>query len=298
MVRYGEQVKGYLLIFLAAVLWGLIGVVSKGILDAGVAPLELAFWRAALAGAMFALHAVLTGQFRVLRGRDLFSFAAFSGVAVGLFYTSYTLAVQYGGVGLASLLLYSAPAFVAVAAWFFFREVLGARKLALLGLTLLGVVLVSRGGAETAVSGAALFWGVVAALSYSSYYLFGKWALKRYRPVAIYAFVLPLGAAGLFPFVTFSPKSPAVWGSLLLLAAVSTYAAYGLYYTGLRRVEASRAVLVAGIEPVVAALSGALVLGERLGGWGLLGGALILGAALGAASPERAAAKTVPAGSE
>lgn len=285
--------KGYLLIFLAAALWGLIGVFSKGILASGVGVLELAFWRAALAGGMFIVHAGLTRQMRVKKTRDLFAFAAFSLVGVTLFYTSYTLAVQYGGVSLASILLYSAPAFVAVAAWLLLRETLTRRKLGLLALTLTGVVLVSRGGgAGITVSAPALLWGLTAALSYSSYYLFGKWALARYSPVTIYTFVLPFGALGLAPFVTFSAKSPAVWGLLGLLAVLSTYAAYGLYYTGLRQVEASRAVLVASVEPVVASLLGAVLFGERLGVWGLFGGALILGAALAASLPVREPALT------
>jgi drug/metabolite transporter, DME family len=38
-----------------------------------------------------------------------------------------------------------------------------------------------------------------------------------------------------------------------VLSLVSTYLAYLAYYTGLRRTEASRAVLVATVEPVAAA---------------------------------------------
>lgn len=280
--------NGYALVFLAAVLWGLIGLFSKGILASGVGPLELAFWRAALAGGMFAVHAGLTGTLRLGRWRDLVALAGFSLVGVTLFYASYALAVQTGGVSLASIMLYSAPAFVALAAWALLGEALTRRKLGLLALTLVGVVLVAQGGGSSVnVTELSLFWGVTAALSYSSYYLFGKWALARYSPVTIYAFVLPIGALGLSPFVSFAPKSPSVWLLLLLLAAVSTYAAYALYYTGLKRVEASRAVLVASIEPVVAALTGALVYGERLGFWGLAGGACILIAALLASLPPR-----------
>ncbi len=280
--------KGYLLVFLAAVLWGLIGVFSRGILDAGVGPLELAFWRATLAGGMFMLHARLTRQLRVAKASDLLALAGFSLLGVSVFYASYSFAVQTGGVSLASILLYSAPAFVALAARVLLGEALTGRKLGLLALTLTGVVLVSQGsGAGVRVSAASLFWGVTAAVSYSSYYLFGKWALERYSPVTIYAFALPFGALGLLPLTNFAPKSPQVWGLLLLLAALSTYAAYGLLYTGLKTAEASRAVLVASVEPVVAALLAALVFGERLGVWGVLGGALILGAALLASLPVR-----------
>jgi drug/metabolite transporter (DMT)-like permease len=109
--------------------------------------------------------------------------------------------------------------------------------------------------------------------------------LRRYAPVTIYAVILPIGALGLVPFVRFAPKDAAAWLLLVGLALVSTYLAYLLYYTGLRSVEASRAVLVATVEPVVAAALAAAVYGERLGPLGRWGRGLILLAAAAAAAP-------------
>ncbi len=285
--------KAYLLVFAAAVLWGLIGVFSKGILDAGVGAIEIAFWRAALAGLAFVVHAAATRNLRLERGRDAGAFVSFALIGVTLFYASLIVAIDRGGISLAFILLYSAPAFVAVLAWLVLREALTAVKGALVGLALLGVVLVARdGGSGIVVSPASLFWGLTAGLSYASYYIFGKWLLRSYRPVTIYAFVLPLGALGLLPFVDFAPKTVGVWALLIVLSLVSTYLAYLLYFTGLRAAEASRAVLVATIEPVVAATLAALIFGERFGWAGLLGGAFILTAAVLSAWPPRTPAAT------
>ncbi|MDZ7704034.1 MAG: DMT family transporter [Trueperaceae bacterium] len=283
--------KGYLFVITAAVLWGLIGLFSKSILNAGVGALEISFWRALLGGALFVIHAGATQQLRLQpghAGRDLGAFAGFAVFGVIVFYTSLNLAIDSGGVSLAFILLYSAPAFVAVTAWLLLGETLTPRKLALLGVTMLGVVLVSQGsGSGVTISPLAVFWGLLAGLSYASYYIFGKWILKRYAPVTIFAIILPMGALGLWPLVEFSPKSMAVWLTIGLLALVSTYAAYLIYYTGLQLVEASRASLVATIEPVVAAGLAAVVFGERLGTLGLVGGALIIVGALLASLPER-----------
>jgi drug/metabolite transporter (DMT)-like permease len=68
---------------------------------------------------------------------------------------------------------------------------------------------------------------------------------------------------------------------------LSTYLAYLLYYAGLRRTEASRAVVIATIEPVVAAGLAALLFGERLGWWGLTGAALVVSASVLANTPTR-----------
>jgi drug/metabolite transporter, DME family len=279
--------SGYALVFAAAVLWGLIGLFTRALLDAGLLALEIAFWRALLAGGAFALHAALIGRLRVRRGVDALALALFALVGVTLFYGSLTLAIDTGGISLAFVLLYTAPAFVAVLAWPLLGERLTPAKAGLVALALAGVLLVAaagEGGSGVRVTPTSLTWGLLAGLSYASYYLFGKWVLARHATVTIYAVVLPIGALGLLPFVRFAPKDPQVWLLLVTLALVSTYLAYLLYYTGLRTVEASRAVLVATVEPVVAAALAAAVYGERLGPYGVAGAGLILVAAAAAAA--------------
>ncbi|MBZ0118917.1 MAG: DMT family transporter [Sandaracinaceae bacterium] len=108
-------------VLVAAVLWGALGVLGKAAQAEGVAPLEIAFWRALGGGALFALHAVVT-RARWPRGRDLGGTIAFGLVGVSVFYGSYQLAVRAGGASLAAVLLYTAPAFVAVLAWWRFGE--------------------------------------------------------------------------------------------------------------------------------------------------------------------------------
>lgn len=288
---------GYLLVFAAALLWSLIGPFSRTVLDAGVGPLEIAFWRAVIAGAAFGLHALLTREARLrpwpAGGADLAALAAFALVGVTLFYAALVLAIDAGGISLAFVLLYTAPAFVVVLAWPLLGEPLTRGKLALVGLALVGVVLVARSGdGGVSVGTAALAWGLASGASYASYYLFGKWVLHRYAPVTVFAWVLPLGALGLLPLVRFAPdKPPEVWAWLVVLSLVSTYLAYLVYYTGLRRTEASRAVLVATVEPVAAAALAAALFGERLGWWGWAGAVLVVGAAAMAAA-------TSPAGPE
>ncbi|WP_034383723.1 DMT family transporter [Deinococcus sp. YIM 77859] len=269
-----------LLILLAAVLWGLLGILGKNAQAAGVGPLEVAFWRAALAGGLFALHAAVT-RAALPRGRDLLVTAAFGVVGVSVFYGAYQLAVRAGGASLASVLLYTAPAFVALLGWGLLRERLGVREGLAVAGTLAGIALISLGGGEGVnVTGAALAWGLTAGFTYSLYYLYGKAYFARYAPTALYAVALPVGALGLLPLVDFSAKTPGAWVSLLAIAVLSTYFAYLAYSAGLRRLPATRASVIASLEPVVAALLAALLFAERLSATALLGAALVIGAAL------------------
>lgn len=271
-------------ILLAAVLWGLLGPVAYIALRAGVAPLEIAFWRALLGAGLFAVHAGVTGSWRVAR-RDLPALAGFGVVGVSVFYGSYMLAVQRGGAALASVLLYTAPAWVALLAWLVLRERPTPRRLFAVAMTVCGVALVALGGAgEVHVGASAIGWGLVAGWSYALYYLFGRRYFARYPAPAVFAWALPVGALGLLPFVDFAPKTPTAWGALLFVAVVPTYAAYLLYAAGLRRVDATRAATLATIEPVVAAVAAYVAFGEQLSAMGYVGAAVVLAGVLVSAS--------------
>lgn len=266
-----------LYILAAATLWGLVGPVAMLALREGVAPLEIAFWRAAIAGVLYAVHAVIAGRWR-LALRDVPAIVAFGLIGVSVFYSSYLLAVEAGGAALAAVLLYTAPAWVALLSWSVLREAPSRRRLMAIGATVIGVALVATaGGGSVRITPAALGWGLTAGGSYALYYLFGRRYFAVYPAAAVLALAVPVGALGLFPLVTFHAKSQTAWAILVFIAVVPTYVAYLLYAVGLRRLEATRAAVIATIEPVVAAAVVFAAFGERLAPLGYLGAAIVLG---------------------
>lgn len=87
-----------------------------------------------------------------------------------------------------------------------------------------------------------------------------------------------------------------VWIWSLLLALVATFAAYVLYTTGLKYLEASKASILATIEPIVAVVSGVLFLGDQLMGWQVLGIAFVLYSAVLVAGESAKKSKTITRG--
>ena len=190
------KLRGYLLIMAAASLWGMLGPFARLAFSQGLLPMEVAFWRAALAWIFFGAHAVLTRQVRMARG-DLPAMVVFALTGVTFFYGSYQVAVQRGGASLAAVLLYTAPAWVTVLARFFFGEAITRVKVAALVLTLAGVCGVSLGaggaGLQGAIGPAALTAGLTAGFCYSMYYLFGKRFSSRYTSPNLFLYMLPVG---------------------------------------------------------------------------------------------------------
>lgn len=263
----------------------MIGPFSRLAFQEGVAPLEAAFWRALMAWVCFALHALVRREVHLQR-RDIAPLLGFAVGGVTLFYGSYQIAIREGGAALAAVLLYTAPVWVAVLARVFFKEAMSLLKLLALMLTVVGVAAVSLGaggglGARPGNPLIAVAAGLVAGFCYALYYIFGKYFSGRYSSPNLFVYMLPVGALGLLPWVSFGAKTPLAWLALGILALVSTYGAYLCYYKGLYYLEPTRAAIVASLEPVIAGVVAFLWWGEYFSLGGYLGSLLILGAVLG-----------------
>jgi DME family drug/metabolite transporter len=287
-------------VVLAATLWGMFGPVARLALRDGVSPLEIAMWRTLIATLLFAVHVAMTSRrkarpaemagrgHRAAHGRaglprtrialaDLPGIAAFALSGVAALYAFLPLAVEAGGATLASVLLYTAPAWVALFSWGLLGERLTPRTLLALALTLCGIAGIALAGEAVArPSRAALGWGLAAGLSYASLYLFGKYYFARYPPPLVFLTALPIAGLALLPFTRFGPVTPVAAGALMVLGVASTYAAYLAYSAGLARLPATRAATIATAEPVIASLLAFAIWDERLPLGGYAASVLVL----------------------
>jgi DME family drug/metabolite transporter len=268
---------GYVFVAVAAVLWGLLGPVTRIALREGMGAVEVAFWRALLAAALFGVHALAIRRVRLER-RDVPSVLAFGVVGVAGLLACYSRAVETGGAALAAILLYTAPVWVALLSALFLGERMTRRKLLALVIATAGVagIAASSGGGGIRLTPAALGWGLASGFAYALYYLFGKRYFDRYATATLFVYALPVGALAMLPIAEFRHKTPAAWAALVFLAVVSTYLAYLFYSAGLRRVEATRAATVATVEPVVAAAAAYAMWNERLSPVGYACAAVVL----------------------
>lgn len=283
--------SGYLRILCAACLWGLIGPVAKIALAEGMPPLEVAFWRIFSGWLFFAAQAAYMRSMRIAP-RDLPLVISFGLCGIAGLFGSYILAVQAGGAALASVLLYTAPAWVAIMARILFREAMTPAKLLSLALTMGGVVLVCAGPGESLKMGqgiapAAIVFGLASGFSYALYYIFGKFYQGRYSTPTLFLWAMPVGALALLPSVTFHAWPAPIWLAVFALGLCSTWLAYSVYYSGLKRLEATRAAVVATLEPVISAALAWLMWDERFGPLGYAGSAAILAGVLVTMRPAR-----------
>ena len=138
-------VLGFFYAALAAALWSLITPFSRELFDCGVTPLATAFWRPLFGGLCFAAYAAATG---CLRGpfRDGLLMFAIGGIVGALMFGSFQVSIDKSGGATAVVLLYTAPAWVAILSRLLFHEGISKTKLCAIAIALLGVILVSLSG--------------------------------------------------------------------------------------------------------------------------------------------------------
>jgi len=274
---------GYIFIILAASCWGFIGIFSFIAFSQGVEPMEIAFWRALLAWLLFGVQALLRKETHLAK-RDIPLLVIFGFLGVSLFYISYLYAVKNGGAAFASVLLYTAPAWVIACSFVIYREKLTSSKILAVILVMTGVLLISKTGGNTnstrALGVIAILSGLTSGFCYSLYYTIGKYFSSRYSSANLFLYVLPVGILGILPFVNFVHKTPLAWVALGSVALVSTFIANHCYYLGLKTLEAGKASIVATLEPVVAAIAAYSILGEYFSMLGYVGVSMIVGAVI------------------
>ncbi len=270
-----DSSAGVLLASTAAVFWGTIGVVYRAASMSGVSGEWLIVGRP-LAATPFSLLLLAAGRGRLSRWS----------VAVGLFglaplYVSYFLAVGIVGAAVASILLYTAPLWVALLSPLLLDERLGPRAWALIASGFLGVVLVSGGG-NGSLNPGGLALGLCSGVSYAFYMVLARLASKKgaqVEEISIHA--IPVAAIAVL--ATLRPggvPSPSDVPWILYLAIAGTIVPYILHTWALSLVEAYRVSVVSLVEPVAAVALAHVFLGEALTPMQLLGAVLVLSATL------------------
>lgn len=279
---------GALLCLASAAAFGAMGIFGKLAYDEGATVGTLLAARFVLAAALFWVLSAATGggrQLRALLRRDAVIALALGAVGYGAQAGGYFAALERLDASLLSLLVYTYPVIVTVAAVALGRERASRRTTAALALASTGLVLVLAGAAGGLDPlGTAL--GLGAAAVYSAYILISQGVAARVAPLALGTLVctgaavtLTLGAmtcGDLQP----SAVTPAGFAWLGGLAAVSTVGAIGLFFAGLPRVGPAAASILSTLEPVVTVALASLAFGESLGPAQLAGGALVLLAVL------------------
>lgn len=275
----------------SAAAFSLAGVLAAGLLAAGWSPAAAVAIRVSVGGLALAPFVVraLRGRWHLL-ARHWRAVAAYGVVAVAGTQLTYFLAVERIPVATALLVEYMAPLVVGGWLWATRGQRPGVRTVGGAVLAVAGLVLVLDIGSGAPLDAVGVWWAMVAMLGAATYFVLSADADNALPPLALAGAGLVvgavtiwlLGAVGLvrmsFAAVDVSLGGVSVpwWVALLGLGLVAAAFSYSAGIAGARRLGSRLASFVALSEVLFAALAAALLLGQGLGAWQLVGGGLVL----------------------
>lgn len=269
---------------LAAVMWATSGTFTVLAIDAGVDVMQVTVFTTVITALILVpLIAAFDPKSLMIKAKDFLPFLAFSIITGTFFAIAWYMCVDLTSVATAVILLYAYPSIVTVASVFLLKERLSPQKALALPLTFVGAVLVA--GAQEFEEGfsfnlVGIALGIYAAFGASVYYIWGKKFLGKYSANTVILYMTILSIPGLViianPFELLKNAiSMEGWLYIIALGFFPGTVGFVVSMVALNHIEASKASIVASIEPVAAVIIAVVVLLEAVNGLQIIGVVLV-----------------------
>jgi len=274
----------YLLMAVAATMWATSGTLTELAIDVEATALQITVFSVIITTALVLIGVLIFDRksFAVDR-KDIVPLIVFSQITSTFFSLAWYYCVDLTGVASAVVLLYTYPSIVTVASVFLLSERLTAEKAIALPLTFVGCILVEgaqNGGEGFEFSLVGIGLGIYAAIAGAIYYIWGKKFLGKYsaNTVVLYMYLFSVPTLVLIAnpiSVVHTSLVADAWWYIFLIGLIPGAIAPVVSMLALRRIQASRASIIASIEPVVAVFIAYLVLSQTLSVYQGLGVGLV-----------------------
>ena len=258
--------KEFILLIIAALGWGLSGVILKIV---EMEALTIAFYRSAIADIFLSLCSIRSGLLKVNW------YSTYTAVAYALAVIFLVVATKETTAPNAIILHYSAPAFVFLLAIPMLREIPEKRNWLVLICTMLGVLCISSQGFDGALKG--IVYGLLSGVGFALLTIL----LRLYRdhnPVHTTAFNNIFVALFLLPWVWDSLwLAPREMGLMIIMGIFQLGLPYVTYTFALRSVIASDAALISLLEPLLNPIWVFLFVSELPASMTFIGACFIMG---------------------
>lgn len=273
-----------LLVALSGTLYGFLGYFGTKILNEHFTLSAMLFWRFFTAFLWMFFFAIVKRE-KLTAGLIANKSVALKVFLIGsLFYSVstafYFTAAQYAGTGLAMVIFFSYPVFVAIYAWLTKKGKANIIAVGSLITIVLGLVLL-KGHGTYAVDIMGIIFSIISAVFYALYVINSKHNANRISSNLL-TILICLGNASVFftiSCVTQSfvfPHTLTAWVHILALGIFATALPIQLLFEGLRYISSLKASILSVLEPVITMIVGAILLNESMSSLQLIGVIIIL----------------------
>lgn len=270
---------GYPLVILSMVIWGSIGIFVRYI---DQPPEVIVFFR------VFITFVVLV-ILKLIKKKDIsnnklsikeYSILSMSGLFIALNWFFFFRALKITTIASATMSYYVAPVIVTILSIFLLKESIDKKTLVAVGLSFLGVVLMTLVGSQKGGNFSILgvVYGLVAALFYALVTISVK-KLKNVSSNKIILFQMGISSLIFLPVIRHMKKFNVISLTLIIiLSVIHTCVALNFYFEGIKRIKVQHVGVLSYIDPLGAIILGGLFFNEIPGIATIIGGGMILSA--------------------
>lgn len=276
--------RGHFTALATGIVWGTSGFFVRTLYDAGFTPLQVSTYRTTLMAAATALIILLYDRkLLYVRKKDLKYIIPMGLFGTALGYITYSYAMKYTTLAIASMLTYTNPVYTTLLAAVIFKEKVYRGKVVGLVLLLTGCSLLVKvyDAAFFDLNAFGIVNGLLTGFFVSISALFAKRVTRDYQPITTVFYNFAVGALFLNAFSYPWDKPAAVIGigevlAFAYLALFPGVLAFFLYMYSVKRIEVSQTESCVSIEPVMAGVLGFLLFNETFDTMQFVGAAIIL----------------------
>jgi drug/metabolite transporter (DMT)-like permease len=267
----------------AACAFGSVSVLAKLAYEAGSTPRALLAARVVVAALLLGVVGASTLGAGRIEARDLVlgGGAGISFAGAGLLEFEALARLPAPTV---VVLLFVAPAWVALCSWVLWRAPLGRNRAVLIGVVVVGIALLAGSPGAGPPEGRAVLAALAASVLSATFFLLAEQLVARVGPRRA-SCLTALGGALVVtladPHGVLDEVGRSATAGYAVAIGALTAGGLGLLCLGLRRASALSASAMVGAEPLVAAALSWLLLGELLSGMQLVGAAVVLAGVTG-----------------
>lgn len=282
--EHRQKVKGHLQGILSAITFGLIPLFSVPLLLSGMAPVSVLVFRFGIAAVAMVLLMLVRGISFRIHPRLI---AWYLALGILYFISAMLLLVgyRYMATGVATVLHFSYPIFVALIMAFAFGERLSPAAIVAIVMALSGVVLLS--GVLSARQNLPFDGMVIVLTSGLAYALYiivvNRSPIRGEHPFRLSFYVLSIAALlcylyGITHEGIVAPADLAGWLNACGLAIIATVVSNVMLIGAIARIGSTPTAVMGALEPMTAMVVGTVVFGEILTFQGIVGVVLVLSA--------------------
>ncbi|MEJ8554495.1 DMT family transporter [Tepidibacter sp. Z1-5] len=281
--------KGFVLVIIAAVFWGYMGVPTRNLGNLNFDPFAVSFFRTLIAAVFYFLYCLKKKPNSLkVDSKGIIFFVIYGISAFALTFISYNISINYVSVSIGTVLMFTCPIWVVILSHFIFGEDINKNKIIAIVLNLFGCFMIAKGYefGNFSLSLKGVVFGLISGFSFALQGILAKIVDEKYDKDCLLAYSFLFGSLFLIFFVDFKNTVSIfkntnnmyfIIKNIIVIGFFNTIIANGSYVKAVEYIEASVCSIIVSLELVVAAIVAYFVFNEVLEIFQVIGMFMVIG---------------------